>query len=97
MGLHQWKKSCAAWTISLAKARFSTSGSRTLPHGGSPRQTLWRSFEAGHSSSGCRSSTASRAHGRARTYSHVESFEVGGSGLVSLGERRFVREVSRRG
>lgn len=28
-------------------------------YGGSPRQTLWRSFEAGHSSSGCRSSTAS--------------------------------------
>ena len=37
------------------------------------------------------------AHGRARTDSHVESFELGGSGLVSLGERRFVREVSRRG
>ena len=55
----QWKKSCATWTISLAKARFSTSGSRTLPHGGSLRQILWRSFAAGHSSSGCRSSTAS--------------------------------------
>jgi aryl-alcohol dehydrogenase-like predicted oxidoreductase len=37
------------------------------------------------------------AHGRARTDSHVESFELGASGLVSLGERRFVREVSRRG
>jgi len=35
------------------------------------------------------------AHGRARTDSHVQSFELGGSGLVSLGERRFVREVSR--
>jgi aryl-alcohol dehydrogenase-like predicted oxidoreductase len=34
---------------------------------------------------------------RARTDSHGESFELGGSGLVSLGERRFVREVSRRG
>ena len=36
----------------FAKARFSTSASRTLPLGGSPRQILWRSFEAGHSSSG---------------------------------------------
>jgi len=45
--------------ISFAKARLSTSASRTLPLGGSPRQILWRSFEAGHSSSGCRSSTAS--------------------------------------
>src|SRR6202022_1291003 len=45
--------------VLFARGRFSTSGSRTLPHGGSPRQTLWRSFEAGHSSSGCRSSTAS--------------------------------------
>jgi len=34
--------------ISFAKARFSTSASRTLPPGGSPRQTLWRSCEVGH-------------------------------------------------
>src|ERR1700681_1495155 len=54
-----WKRSCDVWTTSFAKARFSTSGSRTLPLGGSPRQILWRSFEAGHSSRGCRSSTAS--------------------------------------
>jgi aryl-alcohol dehydrogenase-like predicted oxidoreductase len=40
-----------------AKARFSTSASRTLPHGGSPRQILWPSCEAGHSLPGCRSST----------------------------------------
>jgi aryl-alcohol dehydrogenase-like predicted oxidoreductase len=37
------------------------------------------------------------AHGRARTDSHGESFEPGGSGLVSVGEGRFVGEVSRRG
>jgi aryl-alcohol dehydrogenase-like predicted oxidoreductase len=43
----------------VRQGKVSTSGSRTLPHGGSRRQTLWRSFEAGHSSSGCRSSTAS--------------------------------------
>jgi predicted aldo/keto reductase-like oxidoreductase len=54
-----WKKSCAVWTISFARARFSTSASRTLPLGGSPGQIRWRSFEAGHSSLGCRSSTAS--------------------------------------
>src|ERR1700680_540053 len=48
MGSHQWKKSCVDWTTSFAKARFSTSASRTLPLGGSLRQILWRSFEAGH-------------------------------------------------
>ena len=59
MGSQQWKKSCADWMISFAKARFSTSESRTLPLGGLLRQILWRSFEAGQSSSGCRSNTAS--------------------------------------
>jgi aryl-alcohol dehydrogenase-like predicted oxidoreductase len=34
-------------------------GISDLPRGGSPRQTLWPSFEAGHSLPGCRSSTAS--------------------------------------
>jgi hypothetical protein len=52
------KKSCAVWTTWFARARFFTSASRTLPPGGSPRQILWRSFEAGHSLSGCSSSTA---------------------------------------
>ena len=51
------KKSCAVWTISFAKVRFSTLASRTLPLGGSHRQILWRSFEAGHNSRGYRSST----------------------------------------
>ena len=36
-------------------------------------------------------------NGRARTDSDVESFELGGSGLVSVGEWRADREVSRRG
>jgi aryl-alcohol dehydrogenase-like predicted oxidoreductase len=58
-GITPWKKSCADSTISFARERFSMSASRTLPHGGSPRQILWPSFEAGHSSRGCRSSTAS--------------------------------------
>jgi len=48
-GSHPWKKSCVDWTISFARERFSTPASRTLPPGGSPRQILWRSFEAGHS------------------------------------------------
>jgi aryl-alcohol dehydrogenase-like predicted oxidoreductase len=59
MGSRLWKRSCGAWMTSFARERFSTSASRTLPLGGSPRQILWRSFEAGHSSSGCRSNTAS--------------------------------------
>jgi aryl-alcohol dehydrogenase-like predicted oxidoreductase len=42
----------------VRRERFSTPASRTLPPGGSPRQILLRSFEAGHSSSGCSSSTA---------------------------------------
>ena len=54
---HQWKKSCVDWTISFARERPSTLASRTLPPGGSPRQILWRSFEAGRSSRGYRSST----------------------------------------
>src|SRR6266481_1330275 len=58
-GITPSKKSCAVWTISFAKVRFSTLASRTLPLGGSPRQILWRSFEAGHSSLGCRSNTVS--------------------------------------
>ena len=37
------------------------------------------------------------AHGRTRTDSHVESFELGGCSLVSAGGWRVVREVSRRG
>src|SRR5712675_2879691 len=37
-GSRLWKKSCAVWTISFARERFSTPASRTLPPGGSPRQ-----------------------------------------------------------
>jgi aryl-alcohol dehydrogenase-like predicted oxidoreductase len=37
MGSHQWMKSCGAWTLSFAKARFSISASRTLPLRGSLR------------------------------------------------------------
>jgi aryl-alcohol dehydrogenase-like predicted oxidoreductase len=43
----------------VRQERFSTLASRMLPPGGSLRQIRWRSFAAGHSSSGCRSSTAS--------------------------------------
>jgi len=56
-GITLWKKSCAVWTTWFARARFFTSASRTLPPGGSPRQIPLRSFEAGHSLSGCSSST----------------------------------------
>src|ERR1700687_4951137 len=56
--VHLWEKSCAVWTTWFARARFFTLASRTLLPGGSPRQILWRSFEAGHSLSGCSSSTA---------------------------------------
>src|SRR3982074_340563 len=93
---HPWKKSSAAWTISFAKPRFSTSASRTLPHGGSPRQTLWPSFEAGHSLPVSDRIQPDRANGGARTDSHGESFELGGSGLVSVGAWSSKREISRR-
>jgi aryl-alcohol dehydrogenase-like predicted oxidoreductase len=43
----------------VRQGKFSTSASPTLPPGGLRRQILWRSFEVGHSSSGCKSSTAS--------------------------------------
>jgi aryl-alcohol dehydrogenase-like predicted oxidoreductase len=43
----------------VRQGKVSTSESRTLPPGGLLRQILWRSFEAGQSSSGCRSNTAS--------------------------------------
>jgi Aldo/keto reductase family len=58
-GITPVEESCGAWMTSFVRERFSTSASRTLPLGGSPRQILWRSFEGGHSSLGCRWSTGS--------------------------------------
>src|SRR5713226_6739403 len=89
---------------------YARSGRYRSPRQGSLRRHLGRSRMVDrpgkHSGRASRLDTVHRvadrvqprgAHGRARTDSHVESFELGGSGLVSLGERRFVREVSRRG
>jgi len=79
-GSHQWKKSCAAWTISFAKGKILHAGhlgrARLV---GRPRQILWRRFEAGHSSSGLQIeySLIERTVER-ETDSHGENFRTWG-------------------
>jgi len=91
---HLWKKVMRGLDDIVRQGKVLHVGISDAPAWWSPRQTLWRTARLDTVHRVANRVQPHGADGRARTDSHGESFEPGGSGLVSLGERRFVRQVS---